>query len=358
MENNYDALESQIGNAGGIPSSEEPKNNLGKIQHTEILTGQAQLTPEEQAQMEAFRARGRKEREARKEKDNMDYDTSTVNISDGWIMVDRNRMGKRSQFYPEDWEFFIKPATVMAIKNWSSVDEENRVQTTKLIHEILRTSVKVVDGFGNPVGWSKINTWDKFWFVLLVREITFPKGESKIEFEDRCSECDADLTYVLNADSLAYEFPDDELIEKYWVDNKWKINPKEFDIDAEEIILYPPTAGKDDALIDWARAKAEARQKVDENFLAYLIWMLPRANKDIKQLNKDIDNIYKKYRTWDYEMHDFMTQVVRNVDVTMSENLCVICPNCGQEAMSVARFPKGIKTLFKPETKAKKFGSR
>ena len=40
---------------------------------------------------------------------------------EGWIDVDKSLLGERALFYPEDWEFKIRPATVEAIRNWSTV---------------------------------------------------------------------------------------------------------------------------------------------------------------------------------------------------------------------------------------------
>ena len=37
---------------------------------------------------------------------------------DGWIDVDKSLLGERALFYPEDWQFKIRPATVEAIRNW------------------------------------------------------------------------------------------------------------------------------------------------------------------------------------------------------------------------------------------------
>ena len=40
---------------------------------------------------------------------------------EGWIDVDKRLLGKRAIFYPEDWNFRIRPATVEAIRNWSNI---------------------------------------------------------------------------------------------------------------------------------------------------------------------------------------------------------------------------------------------
>ena len=46
-------------------------------------------------------------------------------IRDGWMDVDKKLLGERAIFYPEDWQFRVRPATVEAIRNWSNIDDEN-----------------------------------------------------------------------------------------------------------------------------------------------------------------------------------------------------------------------------------------
>ena len=346
MSQNYDDLEDAIGSAGG---AEETQKGLGRIQHQEILGHKAELDSEEQASLDAFKSRTRKDREDRKEQ---------INIGDGWVPINRDEMGIRSQFYPKEWQFFVKPAVVSAIKNWTAIDETRPDQVNTVLNEIIRTSVKIATNGVGTAGWQAINSWDRFWFVLKVREITFVNGESKVQFEDSCSECDHDITYTLTPDALFYEFPDDELIDKYWDGKTWNIDPEEYDVSHAPVQLYTPTLGKDQVILDWATAKARANQKLDENFVRFLPWMLSKPAKDMQVLDRQIESLHKEYKSWTIEMFEFMEDVIRNITINPSEQLRTMCPNCGQEAISTVRFPNGIKTLFKAETKAKKFGSR
>lgn len=349
MNNNYESLEEQIGAAGGQENENPTPRKLGKIQHKEILGQRADLSNDEMDALKAFQERTKHERQKRAEQ---------ISVGDGWIAIDRSEMGVRSDFYPKTWEFFIKPAAVSAIKNWTSVDETNGAAVYKVINEIIRTSVKIDTHGEGTGGWGQINSWDRFWFVLKVREVTFAKGESKIEFEDQCSECGQDLVYSLRSDALYFEYPDEELIEKYWDGTKWVIDPTEYDVDHEPITLYTPKLGCDEKILEWATAQARMKKQPDENFIRFLMWMLPNPSRDPNVLNRQIEKVYKEYKSWSIDMYEFMDDVIRNLQVNPSENLKMICPYCGQEAISTVRFPDGIKILFRIESKAKKFGSR
>ena len=148
------------------------------------------------------------------------------------------------------------------------------------------------------------------------------------------------------------------LVDKYWDGEKWSIDPVEYDIDMPPITLYTPKIGKDAAIIEWATARAQQRQKVDEVFVRFLPWMLNKVPKDPQALDRMISKCMKEYKSWDADTFEFMDDVVRNITINPSERLRTVCPHCGGEATSNVQFPDGIKVLFKREGRAKKFGSR
>lgn len=343
MSQDYNELENQIGNLGGEEAPKKP----GKLKYKSSYGQKEDLDDQEKQSFDNFMKRSKKAEE-----------NSDAPISQGWIPVDRSELGERSKFYPADWEFMVRPATLQAIKNWTAIDEERPDVVNKVFNEIIKTCVKIVDGNGVGVPWSQMNSWDRFWFVLKIREYTFVNGESKIEFEDSCSECDTDILYTLTSDALFYEFPDDDLIDKYWQDGEWVIDPSEYDVDHDVVTLYTPKLGKDDAIIEWATRKARNKQKLDETFINFLPWMLNKPSKDDNLLDKQIIKLEKEYKSWNLEMFSFMSDVIKNITINPSEQLKVTCPNCGQEATSTVQFPNGVKTLFEVKSKAKKFGSK
>lgn len=348
----YSTLESQIGDMGVI-QEEQPKS-LGKLERYG-KTKEEQLTDQERQEMQEFLNKSRKRSivgsAAREE------EQSITSISEGWVPIDREEMGIRSQFYPQDWTFYVRPATVQAIKNWTAIDEERPDVVNNVFNDIIRTCVKIQTPTSS-MSWQNINSWDRFWFTLKIRELTFVTGEQKIEFEDTCAECDEELMYTLRSENLFYEFPDDDLIENYWNGENWVIDPSDYDLDDPVITLYTPTIGKDQAIIDWATAKVRAGGKIDETFITFLVWMLPKASKDAQMLDRQIQKIYKEYKAWSVDMFSFMNDVVRNITINPSEKLRQTCPYCGAEVTSNVQFPNGIKAIFNVATKAKKFGSR
>lgn len=337
-----ESIVSEIGGLGGEETS------LGKLQHKSAYGQKEELNEDDRASLAAFLDKGKRLKEEQEE----------IAISSGWIPINRDDLGVRSSFYPESWEFFVKPATMQAIKNWTAIDESRPDQVNKVFDEIIKQCVKIDTHSAQGAGWAQVNSWDRFWFILKVREYTFGTGENKVEFTDECTECAQEITYTLTANSLHYEFPDDNLIQDYWNGTVWEIDPTEYDVEHEPIKLYTPKLGKDSAIIDWAVAKQREGGKIDENFIEMLVWLLDKPSRDVTMLDRQIQKIYKEYKAWDVEMFTFMRDVIKNITINPKENLTTRCPHCGQETISGVQFPDGIQALFGSNKPRKKFGSR
>lgn len=337
-------LEQEIGAMG----SDDHTVSLGKLQNKSSYGQKEDLNADEQASLNKFLSRSK---EVKEEHD-------MTEISSGWIPINRDEMGIRSQFYPDTWQFFVKPATMKAIKNWTAIDESRPDQVNKVFNEIIRQCVKIDTGTMQGAGWAQIRSWDRFWFILKVREYTFTTGENKVEFTDECSECGNDMNFILSSDALHYEFPDESLIQDYWQGTNWVIDPREYDVDHDPITLYTPTLGKDEAIIDWATTKMRAGGKIDETFIEFLVWMIDKPSRDASMLDRQIDKIHKEYNSWDVDMFTFMRDVIKNITINPSENLTARCPQCGLETVSGVQFPDGITALFGGNKPRKKFGSR
>lgn len=343
-----ETLANEIGSFGG---DEVVEPTFGKLQHKSSYGQKEELDNDEQESLNRFLNKGKQIKETK-------TTAEDIEVSAGWIPIDREQLGIRSQFYPENWEFFVKPATMNAIKNWTAIDETRPEQVNKVFDEIVKQCVKIDTHSIQSAGWAQINSWDRFWFILKVREYTFTQGENKIEFEDDCTECGQPINYTLTADALHYAFPDEDLINDYWNGREWVIDPSEYDVDHEPITLYTPKLGKDSAIIEWATAKAHAGQKIDETFIEFLIWLLDKPSKDMQMFDRQIKKIYKEYKMWDVEMFSFMKEVIKNITINPSENLSTRCPHCSQETVSGVQFPNGIQALFHNGKTRKKFGSR
>ena len=160
-----------------------------------------------------------------------------ADVRDGWQIVDRRLFGERNIYYPQDWEFRVRPATVEAIRNWSTIDDENANVVDDVFNEIIKScfSIKTPQGL---LPWGNLRSWDRFFILLLIRQYTFQTGDSKFEYTEDCPECDNPVTFVLNSTTLQYDLPDPDVMKYYDEETcTWRVDPEEYDVDGEAFTL-------------------------------------------------------------------------------------------------------------------------
>lgn len=278
---------------------------------------------------------------------------------EGWIMVDKSVLKDRAVFYPEDWQFKVRPATVEAIRNWSAIDDQNPNAIDDVFNEILKTCLAIQTAKG-PIPCTNIRSWDRFFFLNLIREYTFVQGEHKMEYEDECPNCENPVKFTLHSSNLMYDMPDPEVMKYFDQETQtWNIDPEEFDVNwPETITLYPPTIEKDWNIKQWLISRIQNKKKVDNVFIKFLLWMAPKISKDETIAARQIKEYEMKYKSWDTEMFSFMNDVLNNISVTPLTKLESKCPVCGEEVTSDIQFPNGIRELFAVSGGHKKFGKK
>ena len=283
-----------------------------------------------------------------------------ADIREGWIDVPRSLLGERSVFYPEDWRFRIRPATVEAIRNWSTIDEESFLSMDDVFTEVIKSCLSIQTDTG-LIPCTNICSWDRFFFLLLIREYTFVNGESKLEYEDDCIECGNPITFKLTSQSLMFELPDPDVMKMYdQATRTWHIDPREYDVEADPIVLYVPTLEKEANVKQWliARQQENRNRKIDQVFLKFVAWMAPKISKDAQISNRQIREIERTYKEWDIDMFGFMDEVIKNIIVSPETSLTQQCPICGEEVTSPIRFPGKVSDLFNVSNRRKKFGKK
>ena len=285
-----------------------------------------------------------------------------ADIREGWIDVDRSLLGERDIFYPESWQFRIRPATVEAIRNWSNIDEENPLSVDSVLNEILKSCLSIITPEGN-IPWGNICTWDRFFFLLLIREYTFVQGERVISYEDECPECENMITFTLESGTLMFEMPDPEVLKYYDRETRtWNIDPEEYELyDEQPFTLYIPTLDKDANMREWFVDKVREnpnKKKYDQTFFRFLPWLAPKISKDLTIARRQIRELQNKFNGFSADLFSFMDEVIRNITVSPMETLTIKCPICGEEVTSRVRFPNGPRGLFNVQGKYKRFGKK
>jgi hypothetical protein len=149
-----ETLEQEIGSFGGDDAVTQTPG-LGKLRNKAAYGQKEDLEVSEQESLNRFLNKCKQIKEKIED---------PVEISGGWIPVNREDLGIRSQFYPENWEFFVKPATMNAIKNWTAIDESKPDQVNRVFNEIIKQCVKIDTHALQGAGWTNVRSWDRFWF--------------------------------------------------------------------------------------------------------------------------------------------------------------------------------------------------
>ena len=285
----------------------------------------------------------------------------TTRVREGWLPVDRALLGERDIFYPSDWSFYIRPATVEAIRNWSMIDDQNGNSIDEVFNEVLKTCLQIKDSTDRPIPWHNICSWDRFFFLLLIREYTFQDGESNISYYEDCPECETPVEFNLTSNALMYDMPDEEVISYYdQTSRSWPIDPSEYEVEGDPITLYVPTLEKDANIKAWMIRKLQENRntKIDPVFIRFVSWMTPKISKDDEISKRQMKQLKMAFDSLSIDQFEFMDEVLKNIIVTPKTKLIAKCPSCGEEVTSDIRFPNGVSGLFHIQSKRRKFGKK
>ena len=285
----------------------------------------------------------------------------TTRVREGWLPVDRTLLGERDIFYPSDWSFYIRPATVEAIRNWSMIDDQNGNSIDEVFNEVLKTCLQIKDSTDRPIPWHNICSWDRFFFLLLIREYTFQDGESNISYYEDCPECETPVEFNLTSDALMYDTPDEEVISYYdQTSRTWAIDPSEYEVEGDPITLYVPTLEKDANIKAWMIRKLQENRntKIDPVFIRFVSWMTPKISKDDEISKRQMKQLKMAFDSLSIDQFEFMDEVLKNIIVTPKTKLIAKCQSCGEEVTSDIRFPDGVSGLFHIQSKRRRFGKK
>ena len=285
----------------------------------------------------------------------------TTRVREGWLPVDRTLLGERDIFYPSDWSFYIRPATVEAIRNWSMIDDQNGNSIDEVFNEVLKTCLQIKDSTDRPIPWHNICSWDRFFFLLLIREYTFQDGESNISYYEDCPECETPVEFNLTSDALMYDMPVEEVISYYdQTSRTWAIDPSEYEVEGDPITLYVPTLEKDANIKAWMIRKLQENRntKIDPVFIRFVSWMTPKISKDDEISKRQMKQLKMAFDSLSIDQFEFMDEVLKNIIVTPKTKLITKCPSCGEEVTSDIRFPNGVSGLFHIQSKRRRFGKK
>ena len=166
-------------------------------------------------------------------------------------------------FYKIGTKISIRAAKVQEVQAYSVVDDNNYLDITEKMNQILSSCIKYVYANGAQGSYKDVRDGDRLFLIFMIRELTFPGGKN-LSKDVTCDNCGHEFKMELRATSsdkvqksfVNYEMP--EKIAKFF-------DPQErvfvFKIDGVDYKLAPPTIGIQEIFFGDIKNKIQGEKK-------------------------------------------------------------------------------------------------
>jgi hypothetical protein len=260
----------------------------------------------------------------------------------GWHTISPNNFPSRGLFYPEKMKVSIRAATVKEIRQFSIVNDDDPFSIDEAMNHIMSSCVNV--NIPNKISnWKDLCEEDRIHVVLAVKELTFAKGENKLNIPLECPECEAAQQIEFCNANLRPNSIDDKMMKYFDHDEKiFKVQTKSSGV----LELKPPTIGVMKVITQYIKERTQTpaqRKKIDQGFIKVLPYIVHDWRGFSVEKIKDIEIDFMR---WDATKYSTFFQVVDLMRVGVDEKVHSVCTSCGAEVHVPITFPGGIKSLF------------
>ena len=276
----------------------------------------------------------------------------------GKVNVNRNPMGMESEWknlppetlpsrgfgYPEGFEIAIKSAEVREIRQFSTVDEDDRLDLDEKLNTIISKCMKIRwnGGFLDPYDlWYE----DRFFVIMSIRDLTFLKGENRIilPVTKNCTkeDCNVPDTIELKSNLLDSFVIEAEILKRYSKESySFKFIPKD---GSAEMDLYIPTIGVTTLCRKIISDKTKKGKKFDESFAKVASFIIP----DWRGLDERLYDQYERGSIdWSPLQFSIADQITEKINFATKSRIYTKCESCDGEVTAVISFPGGYRSLF------------
>lgn len=276
---------------------------------------------------------------------NMEYQNININILPS------------GRFYKQGTKVMIRAAKVSEIQAYSMVDDNNFVDITDKMNELLSRNIRFFHPDGTPGSYKDIKDSDRIFLVFMIRELTF-QGGNTLTKEVTCDHCGHEFVIPFRA-TPSNEYPStfdihqpNEKIEKFY--NK---DERVYELVHKDVSwkLAPPTIGIQEDFYEEIRRNVQSDKKPDVVFMKvmpFLLYNRPSITEEgIKAKYKDFQNDISK----DLTLSQGINAIINNMTVGI-KGLKMKCPECSTEVYTDLTFPGGASTLFEIPNILDQFG--
>jgi len=249
------------------------------------------------------------------------------------------------RFYPEGVKISIRASKVAEIQAYSVVDDENFVDITEKMNELLSRNIIFIHPDGKKGTYRDVKDADRMFLIFMIRELTF-QGGNTLTKEVQCHSCNHEFSIPFRATAnnqgpatFELQHPNEE-IEKFW-----KSDSRCYELVYEGVSwkLGPPTIGIQEDFYDEIKRNVQDDKKPNVSFMKIMPFLL----HDRSSITTDgMKAKLKEYTSMnDLTLFGGLNSVVNKMTLGI-KGLTAVCKECGEEVHTDLTFPGGASTLF------------
>lgn len=247
-------------------------------------------------------------------------------------------------FYKNGTRISIRAARVQEVQAYSVVDDNNYLDITEKMNQILASCVKFYHPNGGQGSYKDLKDGDRLFLIFMIREMTFPGGKNLTK-EVTCHNCSNEFKMELRATSsdkvqksfVNYEMP--EKLAKFF-DTEERLFV--FTIDGIDYKLAPPSIGIQEAFFGDIKTKIQGDKNPNVAFLKLASFML---HDRTKITDDGIKSKEQEFKRMDMKTFQILNHAVNQMLFGIKE-MKNDCPSCGVEVHTDMSFPSGASNIF------------
>lgn len=247
-------------------------------------------------------------------------------------------------FYSKGTKIKIRSAKVEEVQAYSVVDDQNYLDITEKMNEMLSSCVRYIYPDGSFGSYKNVKDADRLYLLFMIRELTFQKGNSLAK-DVICDGCKHEFKIEFRATTNSTQpktfvnYPMPELLQKYFDKNE---NLYKVVINNKEYKLAPPTIGIQEIFFGDIKKKVSDKKNPNVSFLKIIPYLLHDRDTISEEGIKAKE---KEFASLDMQTFQILNGFVDNMKFGI-EKLKTTCPECKREVHSDMAFPRGASSIF------------
>ena len=267
-----------------------------------------------------------------------------LGMENEWKNIPPQNLPSKGFGYPEGFEIAIKASGVREIRQFSTVDDDDRIDLDDKLNTILSKCMKIRWNGGFLESY---DLWyeDRFYIIMAIRDMTFLRGENKIllPVTKNCTkaECNVPDMLELRSNLLDSFIVDQEILKRYNKESySFKFIPKD---GSQEMDLYIPTVGVTTICRKILADKRRKGKNFDESFAKVASFIIP----DWRGLDESVYDQYERASIdWTPLQFSIADQITEKINFATKSRIYSKCESCEGEVTADISFPGGYRSLF------------